>query len=114
LCDLEIHGRHLCPGCFEKGVTTQKIESVETRRTMYDSLALAYAALSPLLFWPAFVGAPMALYTVVRRWNAPLSVTPRTRIRFYLAAALALAEIAGIGSFIWLLVRLPSLTAVPK
>jgi hypothetical protein len=114
LCDLEIHGRHLCPGCFEKGVATQKLDTMETRRTMYDSLALMYATLPLVLVSPAVIGAPVALYTVLRRWNAPSSVTPRTRIRFYIAAVLALFEIAFFGGLIWALTRVPSLTTVPK
>jgi hypothetical protein len=115
LCDLEIHGRHLCPGCFEKGVATQKIETVETRRTMYDSLALTYATVPVLMFfWPLVIGGPLALYTVIRRWNAPSSVVPRTRVRFYIAGVLALAEIGVIGALIWLLVRLPVFTGNPK
>ena len=117
LCDLEIHGRHLCPACFEKGVAARKLEVVENRRTMYDSLALAYATV-PLLafFWPAVIGAPVALFTVMQRWNAPSSVVPRTRIRFYIAAVLALAEIGLFGFMIWLLIRLPasSFTVTPK
>jgi hypothetical protein len=105
LCDLDINGRHLCPGCFEKGVATQKLETLETRRTMYDSLALAYATLPFLAFlYPAVIGAPVALYTVLRRWNAPSSVVPRTRIRFLIAALLALAEIAFFGFLIWVIV----------
>jgi len=46
----------------------------------------------------------------VRRWNAPLSILPRTRIRFYLAALFALAEIAGIVFLVWAIVRLPGRT----
>jgi len=115
LCDLEIHGRHLCPGCFEKGVATQKIETVETRRTMYDSLALMYATLPFFaFFWGSLVGAPVAIYTILRRWNAPSSVVPRTRVRFYIAAVLAVAELGVFGFLIWILVRAPSFTAAPK
>src|SRR5579871_5670065 len=39
LCDLDVDGRHVCPRCFEKA------ETVEPRRTMYDSMALAIATL---------------------------------------------------------------------
>ena len=51
--------------------------------------------LPALLIWPAIVGAPAALYVIVRRWRAPGSVVPRTRIRFYLAALFALGESPG-------------------
>jgi hypothetical protein len=36
----------------------------------------------------------------VRRWNAPSSIVPRTKIRFVLAALFALAE---IGFFIFVI-----------
>ncbi len=107
LCDLEIDGRHLCPVCFQAGLASNQLEIAETSRTMWDSIALATATLPVLLFWPAIFGAPTALYFVVRRWNAPLSILPRTRIRFYLAALFALAEVAGIVLLIWAIVRLP-------
>jgi hypothetical protein len=92
LCDLEVDGRHICPRCFEK------VDTVEPRRIMYDSMALAVSTLPALLFWPALVGAPYALFVVVRRWSAPSSIVPRTKIRFVLAALFALAE---IGFFIF-------------
>lgn len=107
LCDLEIDGRHLCPTCFRTGVVTRKLETVETRRTMYDTVALALATFPALLIWPALLTAPAALFVVFRRWSAPGSIVPRTRIRFYLAALFAVAEIAGIVAIVWMIVRLP-------
>jgi len=103
LCDLEVEGRHICPVCFQAGVKTRKIATVETRRTMYDSIALALATLPALLFWPALISAPAALWMVVRRWNAPGSLLPRTRIRLYLAALFALSEIVVIVFIVWTL-----------
>jgi hypothetical protein len=114
LCDLELDGRHLCPACFQAGISSRKLANLEQRRTMYDTVALALATFPVLLLWPALVGAPAALYVIVRRWRAPGSIVPRTRIRFYLAAVFALAEIAGIAVIIWAIVRLPRLTSVPS
>jgi hypothetical protein len=94
LCDLEVEGRHICPNCFASGAKSKKIQSVETRRSMYDTMALALATLPALLIWPALVAAPMALYITIRRWNTPLSVLPRTKIRYILAAFFALGEFA--------------------
>lgn len=106
LCDIELDGRHLCPHCFNTGVKSNKLETAETQRTMYDSIALALATLPALMFWPAFVTAPAALFFVVRRWRAPRSVVPRTRIRFYLAAIFALAEIGFLGFVVWEMMHL--------
>lgn len=113
LCDIEIDARHLCPACFESGVTAKSIATLETQRTMYDSIALALATFPAMLIWPAAIGAPAALYVTIRRWRTPLSIVPRTRLRFLLAAAIALAEIAGIVVFIWFAARLPRARAVP-
>jgi len=99
LCDLDVDGRHICPRCFDRG------EKVEPRRAMYDSIALAIATFPALLFWPALVGAPWALFVVVRRWNAPSSVVPRTKIRFLLAALFAVAEIAFFIFVIYMMIQ---------
>lgn len=107
LCAIEIDARHLCPVCFQSGLASNKLEAAETRRTMYDSVALALATFPALLFWPAIVTAPAALFVIVRRWRAPGSLVPRTRIRFYLAALFALAEITGAGFLIWAIMRVP-------
>jgi hypothetical protein len=99
LCDIEIDARHLCPVCFQSGVRSNKLEVVETQRTMYDTVALVLATFPGLLLWPAIAAAPAALWIIVRRWRAPGSVVPRTRIRFYLAALFAVAEI-GLLAFV--------------
>jgi len=114
LCDIEVDGQHLCPSCFRAGVQKKKIASVDTQRVLYDSMALAAATVPALLFWPVIFGAPAALYITIRRWRTPLSVVPRTRIRFVLAAIFALAELAGIGTIIWVMARLPRGGIAPR
>jgi len=104
LCELDVNGRHLCPTCFNAGVRERKIASVETRRTMYDTIALSLATFPALMLWPAVIGAPASLYYVIRYWRAPGSLAPRTRVRFYLAAFFGLSEIVGIGFLIRLLI----------
>ncbi len=74
---------------------------------MYDSVALAFAVLPALLIWPVLVGAPAALWVVFRRWRSPGSIVPRTRLRYYLAALIALAEIAGMIAVIWAIAHVP-------
>jgi hypothetical protein len=110
LCDLEVDGRHLCPACFKAGLNTLTLETVETRRTMYDSVALAFSTLPALLFWPVVFTAPAALFLVIRRWRSPGSIVPRTRVRFYLAALFALVEIAGFAAILWVIFRVPRQT----
>jgi hypothetical protein len=105
LCDLEVEGRHICPRCFESGVGAHKIQTAEPRRVMYDSMAMALATFPFLLIWPALIGAPWSLFIVVTRWNAPLSVVPRTKIRFIIAALFAVAEIGFIAFFIYMMTQ---------
>jgi len=95
LCDVEIGVSHRCPACLEAGKRTQKLETIEDRRTLYDGLALVLATV-PLLLWPfTLFTAPAALFLVVRYWRRPLSVLPRTRIRFVLAFLIAFAQVCG-------------------
>lgn len=95
LCDVEIGGSHRCPSCLEAGKQKRKLETVENRRMLYDSLALGLAVL-PVLIWPlTILSAPAALFIVIRYWSDPLSILPRTRIRFVIAALIALAQIGG-------------------
>ncbi len=109
LCDLEVDGRHLCPSCFQAGLTGRKIENIETRRTMWDTVALTLATFPAVFLWPVLVTAPATLYVVMRRWRTPGSLVPRTRIRWYLAAVFALAELGGAGFLIWVFLRIPRL-----
>jgi hypothetical protein len=103
LCEIEIDGRRLCPRCFEAGVSTNKLESMVTSRTMYDTIALALATLPALLTWPMIIGAPFALYVAIRRWRAPGSIVPRTKVRFVIAILLALAELGFMGFLIFVI-----------
>lgn len=103
LCEIEIDGRHLCPACFESGVSANKL-NVETSRTMYDSIALALATLPTLLTWPVIIGAPAALYVAIRRWRAPGSIVPRTRVRYYLALVFVLADLGLIGVVVYAII----------
>src|SRR6266849_2522886 len=69
LCDLEVGDRHLCPACFEVSGGARHLHALETRRTMYDSIALVLATWPALLIWPIFVTAPASLFMVFRRWS---------------------------------------------
>jgi hypothetical protein len=94
LCDVEMNGQHLCPGCLESGKKKGKLKQLENRRTLYDNMALA-VALYPLIFAPVtLISAPVALYIAIRYWNAPNSIVPRSRWRAVLAIIIALLEMA--------------------
>jgi hypothetical protein len=110
LCNVEFKGRNWCPVCLETTSRKRKETDLENHRTLYDTLALALAT-APFLvfFWPAAIGAPVALYVSIRHWNSPTSILPRTKIRFMLAIFFALAEIALFGFFIYFVLHLPRL-----
>jgi hypothetical protein len=95
LCDCEMGGEHFCPSCLEAGVTKGKIKSLENRRTRHDSIALILALAPMLFFYITLVTAPATLYVVIRHWNTPLSIVRRTKVRFVIAAAIALLQIVG-------------------
>ena len=101
LCDLELDGRHLCPGCVEAGRAADGRSALRhglplPPRTLHDNVALSLAVL-PLLLWPfTLFTAPVALFLVVRYWNEPRrSPIPRWRWRLIVAGSLALVQLAG-------------------
>jgi len=93
LCKLEFSGRTVCPVCFEADLHGRKSPQLETSRTMQDTIALALATIPAFMFWPVLITAPLTLFWIVRHWNSPGSILPRTRVRFYLAGFFAVAEI---------------------
>ena len=101
LCEIPLGTKTVCPTCFASGARENKIQDLDRKRTMYDSIALLLATLPGIIIWPAFFTAPAALYFVIRYWRAPASLVPRTRLRFYLAALFATAELTGVGFLIW-------------
>jgi hypothetical protein len=96
LCDLEMDGQHVCPACLETGRTKGKMEKLVSQRLLPDQQAMMFALLPLLLLWPSLVGAPIALYIVIRHWHTPGSLTAkRPRLLLGVAGALAILEILG-------------------
>jgi hypothetical protein len=109
VCDCLLESKHYCPACLETGRTKRKIKSMESQRTLYDSIALAlavYPLVLVLTYYFTLVTAPAALFVAIRHWNAPQSIVRRTKIRFIAAIFISLATIAGwIVLFIFLATR---------
>ena len=95
LCEVELSGRHLCPQCLDSGKKKGKLSSLETKRTLYDSIALGLTLYPMLVFYITFLTAPMALYYLFRYRNAPGSLVSQSRSTWYAALIIALAQIAG-------------------
>jgi hypothetical protein len=104
LCDCELHGEHFCPSCLEAGVKKGKIKSIESRRTRHDSIALTLALAPMLFFYVTLVTAPATLFVVIRHWKTPLSIVRRTKVRFVIAAIVALLQIVGWIAIIFFLI----------
>ena len=108
LCDCELHGQHFCPQCIETGKTKGKIKSLDSQRTLYDSIALTLTVVPMVFFiliYFTIITAPVALFVAIRYWKAPQSILRRTKFRFILAIVLALLQIVG-----WILVLAGILT----
>jgi hypothetical protein len=109
LCDLEIDGRHVCPRCLENRYSGGTDERLVRERTLYDSMALSLALLPLLIFYFTVITAPITLYLCIRHWSSPVSLLPRTKIRFILAFLIAGLELAGwlllLGFFVFAIVR---------
>ncbi len=104
LCDLEFNGRHLCPACLETGQKKSKFKDLENTRVLWDHIALTVALLPALCIWPSLIGAPYALYLVLRYRKAPCSITGRSNVAFAAAGLLALLECAAwvVGITYWI------------
>lgn len=99
LCDIEVHGSHLCPTCLESGVKKKKVAALEHARVLHGHVALALAILPLLMWYLTFLTAPAAIYVALRYWKRPQSVTGGTHIPHVFAIIIASLEILG-----WVLV----------
>jgi hypothetical protein len=99
LCDCELHGQHFCPACLEAGKSKGKIKSLDSQRTLYDSVALSLTIYPLLIFYFSIITAPAALFIAIRYWKAPQSILHRTKIRFIAAIILSTLQIAAWAFF---------------
>jgi len=103
LCEVEMEGKRLCPPCIEAGKVKGRIKSLESRRVLYDSIALSLSIIPLLIFYVTFITAPIALYLAIRYWNKPTSVLHRGKWRLILAISLAGLQIIGWGAGLYFL-----------
>lgn len=97
LCDIELGGKHVCPSCLEAGKAKRKIRNLETERVLYDGIALSIAILPMLMVFVTVVTAPVSIYYSLRYWRSPMSILPRTRVRFVFAILISVLQLAGWG-----------------
>lgn len=100
LCDVELHGQHLCPSCVESGRRKGTLTTLENGRWLWDNIALGVAIVPAVLcLWLAIMSSPTAIFLTFIGWRKPRSLVPRwTRTRFVIAFLFSIAALAGIGA----------------
>ena len=96
LCDLQLGKRHLCTSCFKPGDGSAEQSDLDSRRPLYDNRAILLALL------PTGVTALISLYLAVKHWSRPLSLAPRSHVRWVIAVLLAITQLLLLG---WWLVE---------
>ena len=107
LCDVELHGQHLCPACIESGRRKGALTTLESRRLLWDNIALSVAVLpvaTIVFWWASIVTSPAAILLAFIGWRKPGSIAPRGKWRFVLAIIFALVVMGGWGIGIYFLV----------
>jgi hypothetical protein len=95
VCDIELDGSHICPGCLEEGRRKKRINNLDSGRTLYDSISLKLS-FYPLIFFPITIfTAPVSLYLAVRNFNKPLSITSRSKYKYIAAIVISSIQILG-------------------
>lgn len=95
LCDVELHGQHLCPACVDAGRRKNRLRELDGDRMLYGRVALVTAIL-PLFVWPlTFMTGPAAVFIAIYGWNKPPSLTGTRHLSHVAAIVLGLAEISG-------------------
>ena len=103
LCDVEMDGRHLCPNCLHAGRQKGTLQTLETRRTAYDTstLLLGVVPLVLIFLWPFYlVSGPAAVILGIYGWKKPGSLLRRSRWRFVagiVGGVIQVLAVAGIG-----------------
>lgn len=96
LCDCEVKGRHLCPGCLESGQKKRNIEGLEKMRVLHSRQALVLSIL------PLFITGLAAIYIAIRYRKEPGSLVAPMRWAFTVALILGSLQTAG---FLFLIIR---------
>ena len=104
LCDVEMHGQHMCPSCIDAGKTKGKMAQLEVERMRWDAVALFLAGLGLLIWYFAPFTAPATLFIVIRHWRTTLSPVRPSRWRFVLAFFIAVSHLALLGVIVTMII----------
>ena len=103
LCDVELHGQHLCPSCVESGRRKGTLTTLENRRLLWDSIALSTAIVPTVVCaWLSIFASPAAIVLAIIGWRKPRSLAPRrTRLRLISAIVFSVITLVGWGVLVW-------------
>jgi hypothetical protein len=87
----------VCLKCLDHLREQSRDGRFETRRTLWDNIALLLAVLpfTIVFWWTIFFSAPAAVFIAMWHWNSPRSMVPRSRFRLVCAMILGLLQITG-------------------
>ena len=96
LCDLEIQGRHLCPGCLEAGRKKASLAVFRTAHVRWDNIALMLATVPLLFYFITPFTASAAIFISIWKWRSPKqAMVPYNQGRFIVAILIAGITLAG-------------------
>lgn len=99
LCDIELNGGHICPGCVETGRKKSLMPGLDGDRVLYGRIALMVALL-PILIWPfTIVTGPAAVFMGIYGWTKKGRLTGDGHAGHVIAILLGLIQ-----SVIWVFV----------
>jgi hypothetical protein len=108
LCDVELQGQHFCPSCVESGRRKGTLTTFESRRVLWDNIALSLAVLPTALCWVSILTSPIAIILAAIGWRKPPSLAPRrTKLRLILAIIFSLLVLTTWGIVIGLMITKP-------
>ena len=93
LCDLEVGGKHVCPGCLTTAKSTGVLLAMERHRFIPESAALSLVCVGIVLPL-AIVTGPLAIYFAVRSFTGKGSLVGRRTLAAVIALLLAVLQIA--------------------
>ncbi len=97
LCEIDFNNQKVCSSCIESGKKKLVLVNLETKRRLYDNIALFLAVFPMLLVWPTLVTAPFSIFLSIRHWKSPTSIIHRTKARFIFAILISTAQLVGWG-----------------
>ena len=98
LCSVPLADTHWCIDCIVKGKDDPTNPHFIRKHELKDNVALAvaFAPMVIFFFWfTTLITAPITLVLIWKNWNKPLSLLKRTKVRFVIAAIVALLQLIG-------------------